>query len=91
MHIVGSEDPAKHHGILTFTLDGVHPHDVSEILAADGVCVRAGHHFAQPLHEHLGLRSTTRASFAFYNTKEDADRFLQSLKTVRGKMGYGNQ
>ena len=91
VHIVGSEDPAKHHGILTFTLDGVHPHDVSEILAADGVCVRTGHHCAQPLHEHLGLRSTTRASFAFYNTKEDADRFLQSLKTVRGKMGYGNQ
>ncbi len=90
VHVVGSHDPAEHNGIITFTVDDVHPHDVSEILAADNVAVRAGHHCAQPLHEYLGLRSTVRASFAFYNTIADADKFLESLSTVRERMGYGN-
>lgn len=90
VHVVGSHDPAEHNGIITFTVDDVHPHDVSEILAADNVAVRAGHHCAQPLHDYLGLRSTVRASFAFYNTIADADKFLESLSTVRERMGYGN-
>lgn len=89
INILGSEKAEEHNGILTFTVDNVHPHDVSEILAADGIAVRAGHHCAQPLLEYLGYRSTVRASFAFYNTKEDADRFLDSLSTVRERMGYG--
>ena len=57
-------------------------------MAADNVCVRAGHHCAEPLHRFLGVMSTTRASFSFYNTKEDANRFVESLKSVRPKMGY---
>ncbi len=89
VHIIGSDDPKEHHGIITFTLDGVHPHDISEILAADGVAVRAGHHCAQPLLEHLGIHATVRASFAFYNTPSDADRLIASLSTVRERMGYG--
>ena len=89
INILGTEKAEEHNGILTFTVDNVHPHDVSEILAADGIAVRAGHHCAQPLLEYLGYRSTVRASFAFYNTKEDADRFLDSLSTVRERMGYG--
>lgn len=89
INILGSEKAEEHNGILTFTVDDVHPHDVSEILAADGIAVRAGHHCAQPLLEYLGYRSTVRASFAFYNTKEDADRFIDSLSTVRERMGYG--
>lgn len=89
INILGSEKAEEHNGILTFTVDNVHPHDVSEILAADGIAVRAGHHCAQPLLEYLGYRSTVRASFAFYNTKEDADRFIDSLSTVRERMGYG--
>ena len=76
-------------GILTFTLDDLHPHDVGEILAADGIAVRAGHHCAQPLLAHLGYRSTVRASFAFYNTIDDAEKFIDSLSTVRERMGYG--
>ncbi len=90
VHVVGSHDSAEHNGIITFTVDDVHPHDVSEILAADNVAVRAGLHCAQPLHDYLGLRSTVRASFAFYNTIADADKFLESLSTVRERMGYGN-
>ena len=89
VHVVGSPDPREHHGVVTFTVDDVHPHDVSQILADDGIAVRAGHHCAQPLHVHLGLRSTVRASFAYYNTTEDAERFLASLSTVRERMGYG--
>lgn len=91
IHVLGSENPAEHSGIVTFTVDGVHPHDVSEILAADGVCIRAGHHCAQPLLKHLGYSSTVRASCAFYNTPDEVDRLLDSLKTIRERMGYGKQ
>ena len=89
VHVLGSENPAEHTGIVTFTLDGVHPHDISEILASDGVAVRAGHHCAQPLLKHLGHLSTVRASFAFYNTEAEADRLIASLSTIRERMGYG--
>lgn len=65
VNIIGSENADEHTGIVTFTIDNVHPHDISEILAADGIAVRAGHHCAQPLLTHLGLNSTARASFAF--------------------------
>lgn len=91
IHILGSALPEEHNGIVTFTLDGVHPHDISEILAADGVAVRAGHHCAQPLLNHLGYRATVRASFAFYNTDKEVDRLIASLSTVRERMGYGNE
>ena len=89
VHVLGAARAEDHNGILTFTLDDVHPHDVGEILAADGIAVRAGHHCAQPLLAHLGYRSTVRASFAFYNTIEDAEKFIDSLSTVRERMGYG--
>ena len=89
VHILGSSKPEEHTGIVTFTMDGVHPHDISEILASDGVCVRAGHHCAQPLLAHLGLDATVRASMAFYNTPDEIDRLAHSLSTVRERMGYG--
>lgn len=85
----GSEEPENHCGILSFTVEGVHPHDVSSILDADGIAVRAGHHCAQPLLEYLGALVTTRASIAFYNTPEEIDIFLRSVESVRGRMGYG--
>lgn len=89
VNIVGSENADEHTGIVTFTIDNVHPHDISEILAADGIAVRAGHHCAQPLLTHLGLNSTTRASFAFYNTEDEVDKFTDSVATIRERMGYG--
>ena len=88
LHLIGSEDPAEHNGILNFVIDGVHPHDISAILDADGIDVRAGHHCAQPLLNHLGYRSTTRASLMFYNTEEEIRRLLASLASVRSRMGY---
>lgn len=89
VHVLGSDDAGEHTGILTFTIDDVHPHDVSEILISDGICVRAGHHCAQPLLNHLGISSATRASFMFYNTLDEADKFVQSIASVRERMGYG--
>jgi cysteine desulfurase/selenocysteine lyase len=69
--------------ICSFTLEGVHPHDVAEILGRDGVCVRAGHHCAQPLMRRLGVSATSRASFALHSTREDVDRLVAGLETVR--------
>ena len=89
VHILGSDQPEDHHGIVTFTVDGVHPHDIGQILAADGVNIRAGHHCAQPLLAYLGHPSTARASIAFYNTEEEIDRLLASVSTLRERMGYG--
>jgi len=88
LRMLGASDADAHHGIFTFTLEGVHPHDVAEILNADGVCVRAGHHCAQPLMKHLGMPATVRASVAFYNTEEELIRLAESLRTVRRRMGY---
>ena len=89
VHILGSQKAEDHHGIVTFKLDGVHPHDVAAILDSDKIAVRAGHHCAQPLLAYLKTPSTTRASLAFYNTEEEVLRFTQSLKTLRRRMGYG--
>ena len=89
VHVLGSENPEEHCGIITFTVDGVHPHDISEILASDGVAIRAGHHCAQPLLAYLKHPSTARASLAFYNTESEVDRLLDSISTLRERMGYG--
>ena len=89
VRVLGSGAPENHPGIVSFVIDGVHPHDVSEILAADGIAVRAGHHCAQPLIMLLGLPATTRASVMFYDTLEEADALVASIADVRRKMGYG--
>lgn len=89
VHVIGSEKPENHTGIVAFTIEQVHPHDVSEILAADGIDVRAGHHCAQPLLTYLKVYNTTRASFMFYNTPKEVDAFVKSVSEVRRKMGYG--
>ncbi len=69
--------------LVSFSLQGAHPHDVGEILGRRGVCVRAGHHCAQPLMRRLGVTATTRASFAVHNGAEDIERLLDGLQTVR--------
>jgi cysteine desulfurase/selenocysteine lyase len=89
VHILGSAMAEEHKGIITFTIDGVHPHDIAAIFDADGVNIRAGNHCAQPLLDHLHTGATARASLAFYNTVEDVERFIRSLKTIRERMGYG--
>ena len=69
--------------LVSFSLEGAHPHDISEILAREGVCVRAGHHCAQPLMRTLGVAATTRASFAVHNTEADLQRLVDGLGSVR--------
>ena len=88
VQIIGSSDAAAHHGIITFTVDGVHLHDIAAIFDADGIAIRAGHHCAQPLHQFLGMPSTVRMSIGLYNDEQDIDRFISTLKTVRRRMGY---
>ncbi len=73
--------------VLSFVMEGVHPHDIATILDADGVCVRAGHHCAQPLMQRLGVAATARASFALYSDRSDVDALVASLGRVRTVLG----
>jgi cysteine desulfurase/selenocysteine lyase len=77
----------KKGGVAAFTLDGVHPHDVAQILDQDGIAVRAGHHCAQPLHEKFGIPATSRASFYLYSTKEEVDLLVNGVYKVKEMFG----
>ena len=77
--VYGPEDPSQHAGVIAFNIDGLHPHDVATALDYEGVAVRAGHHCAQPLINHLGISSAARASFYIYNTKEDCDKLVEAI------------
>lgn len=87
VRLYGPKDPELRGGALAFTLEGVHPHDVAQVLDEQGVCVRAGHHCAQPLHRALGLAATARASVYLYNTPEDIDALVRGLERVRAFFG----
>lgn len=89
--VYGDLSPDKRHGVISFNVEDVHPHDTATLLDADGITVRAGHHCAQPLMEYLGINACVRASFAVYNTKEDVDAFLRSLENIRRWMGFGSE
>ena len=82
VRLIGPDDPSLHHGVISFNVCTVHPHDVASILDMDGVAIRAGHHCAQPLLTHLGIDSCCRASLAFYNDSADIDRLVEGLKHV---------
>ena len=88
--VLGSEQAEEHHGIITFKIDGVHPHDVAAIIADANVAVRAGHHCAEPLHQFIGIPSTTRASLMFYNTEEEVQRLIDIVAKIRPMMGYSS-
>lgn len=82
--VYGPKDPEKRAGLISFNIEGVHAHDVASILDTHGVCIRAGHHCAQPLMERLGVAATTRASFHIYNSNEDIDMLIHSIEAVKG-------
>jgi cysteine desulfurase/selenocysteine lyase len=75
--------PAKRGGVVSFTFDGIHPHDVAQILDRSGIAVRAGHHCAQPLHERFGIPASTRASFYLYSALEEVDALVEGLYEVK--------
>lgn len=84
--ILGTTDPQKRTGCISFTIDGVHPHDLTDILGRQGICLRAGHHCTQILHKHLGIKASTRLSVAAYNTIEDIDRCIDGMKRAHKKL-----
>ena len=81
--VYGPSQASKRTGVVSFDLEGVHPHDVAQILDETGIAVRAGHHCTQVLHERLGARATVRLSMALYNTLEEIDRAVLALANVR--------
>ncbi|MBI2246390.1 MAG: cysteine desulfurase [Armatimonadetes bacterium] len=81
--IFGSRNLEHRGGVVSFELDGIHPHDVAQVLDQEGIAVRAGHHCAQPLHRRLGVAASTRASFYLYSTEQDVDALVRGLQVVR--------
>ena len=76
-------NPKEKGAVLSFTIEGVHPHDIATILDEDGVAIRAGHHCCQILHEKLGIAASARASLGIYNTKEDFDKLNSSINNCK--------
>lgn len=91
IRIAGRQECRGRLGVVSFTMDDVHPHDIATILDSERVAIRSGHHCAQPLHRFLGVQATARASIQVYNDKSDIDRLYDALKEVRRWMGLGNE
>jgi cysteine desulfurase/selenocysteine lyase len=87
LRVLGPSDPRQRSGLASFTIDGMHPHDIAELLARAGVCVRAGHHCAQPLMRCLGVGATARASVGVYNERADIDVLSEALLGARKIFG----
>jgi cysteine desulfurase/selenocysteine lyase len=85
--LFGPPDPDRRGGVVAFSIEGIHPHDIAEICDREAVCIRAGHHCAQPLMRTLGVGATARASFHAYNAREEVDRLVEALKIVREVFG----
>ncbi|WP_432664691.1 cysteine desulfurase [Wukongibacter baidiensis] len=88
--VYGTKDIAHRGGVISFNIKDIHPHDVASILDSYGISIRSGHHCAQPLMKYLNLPATCRISFYLYNTKDEIDFFIDSLKYVRKWLGYGS-
>ena len=87
--ILGSRDTANRAGVLSFVMEGIHPHDLGQFLDSQGVAVRVGHHCAIPLHRFFGVSASTRATFAPTTTRSEVDRFLAALPEAREFFGVG--
>lgn len=81
--IYGPKTAEERGGVVSFTIAGIHPHDIAQVLDEDNICIRAGHHCAMPLHEHLGLSATARVSFYIYTTKDDIDLLVEGMKKAK--------
>lgn len=82
MHLLGSKNAKNRLGVFSFSFDEAHPHDVAEELADRGICVRSGHHCAEPLHHALGVGASLRASLYIYSTKKDIDDFYANICNI---------
>ncbi|WFA08064.1 cysteine desulfurase [Tissierella sp. Yu-01] len=90
VNIQGPKNMENKAGIISFTIDDVHPHDTATILDSYGVAIRSGHHCAQPLMKYLNIPATSRISFYLYNTMEDVEQLIDGIKNVRKWLGYGS-
>jgi cysteine desulfurase/selenocysteine lyase len=82
VHILGSLDAKNRAGVIAFTMDGVHPHDIAQLLDRENICIRAGNHCAMPLHTSLSCAASARASFYVYTTTEDIDALVDQLEKI---------
>lgn len=87
LRVIGPTNVAERGGLAAFEMSGIHPHDIAAILDRDAICIRAGHHCAQPLHDHYNLPATARASFYVYNTPQEIDALVKGLQNVRSMFG----
>jgi cysteine desulfurase/selenocysteine lyase len=83
VHVFGPADPGDRGSLVSFAVDGIHPHDLAELCNREAVCIRAGHHCAQPLMRRLGVPATARASFSVYNTNEEVDKLVDALEAAK--------
>lgn len=90
LRIIGPEDTENRGGAISFTVEGVHPHDLGQVLDDHGVSIRVGHHCAWPLHRACGAQSTARASFYLYNTEEEVDKLVEAIKAAREFFGVAS-
>ena len=89
LRLIGPEKVSERGGLAAFEMPGIHPHDIAAVLDRDAICIRAGHHCAQPLHAHFDLPATARASFYVYNTPDEIDLLVNSLQGVRRMFSNG--
>jgi cysteine desulfurase/selenocysteine lyase len=85
--VLGPADPDEHAGVISFIVDGIHPHDVATILDRAGIAVRAGHHCAQPLMQRYDVPATTRASLYVYNDRDDVERLADGVRQAQRVFG----
>ena len=85
INLIGTA-PAKA-GVISFTLDGIHPHDIGTVLDHEGIAIRTGHHCAQPVMDRYGVPATARASFGLYTTREEVDALVVGLRRVQEMLG----
>jgi cysteine desulfurase/selenocysteine lyase len=88
VHVIGSPT-GRRSGVVAFTVESIHPHDLAQALDWEGIAIRAGFHCAQPLHERFGLQATARASFYLYNTREEVDRLVEGIQKAQGWLANG--
>jgi cysteine desulfurase / selenocysteine lyase len=87
IRVFGPSDPDRRGGVVSFAIEGMHPHDIAELCDREAVAIRAGHHCAQPLMRTMGVSATARASFHVYNSREDIDRLVAALRKARDVFG----
>lgn len=89
LEIIGPKNPKDRSSLISFTIEGIHPHDMAQILGDTNICIRSGHHCAMPLHKRLGISASARISISVYNNENDIDQFINGLKKIKKLFNNG--